>query len=189
MLLSAVLCVQKCCTSQTSCLCHGCIQSRDHGLLLQHIPSHAARTLYQRSYQRVKLSLSWFSPAEVCGKASFPPSPSPQSQCWKCPRANPCCVAPCRTTAQPCCCCRCPGEAQLWHAALQILHPLCFLREKITVIAVFLRGMPIQLVIPMRKILRNPCKIRARAWGWADLAQSIQKHNLGTEWALMSLST
>lgn len=113
------------------------IWSRDHSLFLQHIPSLAARTLYQRSYRRVKLSLSWFSPVEVCGKASSLPSPTPQSQCWKCPRADPCCVAPCRTTAQPCCCCCCPGEAQLWHGALQILHPLCFLREKITIIAVF----------------------------------------------------
>jgi len=120
----------------------GLSKSRDHGLFLQHIPSRAAKTLYQRSYQRVKLSLSWFSPADVCGKASSLPCPSPQSQCWKCPRAGPCCVAPCRTTAQPCCCCR-PGEAQLWSAALQMLHPLCFLGEKITITAVFLRGMPL----------------------------------------------
>lgn len=88
-------------------------------------PNHGPRNPCQRSHQTGKSSLSWSSPAWVCGESSLP-SPLPLTLCWRSPRTHPCSGAPCRTTGQPCRL----GRAQPCQAAWRVLQPTCFLGER-----------------------------------------------------------
>lgn len=97
------------------------------GFFLWPTPGPATRNLCQRSHQRGKLSLSWSSPAWVCGESSLP-SPTPLTLCWRSPRTHPWPVAPCRTTGRlsP----SCLERVQPCQAAWRVLHPTCFLGER-----------------------------------------------------------
>lgn len=140
---------------------------RSWGSFLWHSPSHASRNPCQRSHQRGKLSLSWFSQAWVCGESSLP-SPTPPTLCWRSPRTDPSSVAPCRTTSQPSH--SCLERVQPCQAAWRVLHPMCFLGERKKMKYHGFAELFSHLEFSWKwlwtkKILRAPCKSRAHVWG------------------------
>lgn len=139
---------------------------RSWGSFLWHSPSHASRNPCQRSHQKGKLSLSWFSQAWVCGESSLP-SPTPLTLCWRSPRTDPSSVAPCRTTGQPS---HSSGESSALPGCLESPPPHSFPRGEKKMkyhgfAELFSRLEFSWKWLWTKKILRTPYKTRAHVWG------------------------